>query len=313
MNTMTTTTETTTPVLDASGVTMRFGGLTAVRDVDLTVNAGEIVGLIGPNGAGKTTFFNCLTGLYVPTEGKVRYKGTVLPPQAPPRHPGRHRPHLPEHPALRQHDRPGERPRRTPHQDQGRPLVRPPARTRIQEGRSRLPRTRHGTPRVHRPPGQGRPPRAQPPLRRPAQTGDRPRPRQRPRPPPPGRAHRRHEPAGNPRHRRTHLRHPRHGHRRTRHRARHALHLQPLRPRRLPRAGRETRRGHPSVVQSDERVIAAYLGTPFEGDSPKQTDAPAKADAPEPQPAPATGTAPEAEAPGTDKAERTTSTEGEGQ
>lgn len=81
MNDMTTTTATTTPVLDASGVTMRFGGLTAVRNVDLTVNAGEIVGLIGPNGAGKTTFFNCLTGLYIPTEGKVSYKGTVLPPK----------------------------------------------------------------------------------------------------------------------------------------------------------------------------------------------------------------------------------------
>ncbi|GGO50383.1 ABC transporter ATP-binding protein [Streptomyces lasiicapitis] len=77
MTTMTTTT--TTTVLEASGVTMRFGGLTAVRSVDLTVNTGEIVGLIGPNGAGKTTFFNCLTGLYVPTEGKVSYKGTVLP------------------------------------------------------------------------------------------------------------------------------------------------------------------------------------------------------------------------------------------
>ncbi|MER5560214.1 ABC transporter ATP-binding protein [Streptomyces sp. NPDC002506] len=78
MTSMTTTPNT---VLHASGVTMRFGGLTAVRNVDLTVKSGEIIGLIGPNGAGKTTFFNCLTGLYVPTEGKVTYKGTVLPPK----------------------------------------------------------------------------------------------------------------------------------------------------------------------------------------------------------------------------------------
>ncbi|WP_354644887.1 ABC transporter ATP-binding protein [Kitasatospora camelliae] len=72
---------TATPVLEASGVIMRFGGLTAVNNVNLTVGQGEIVGLIGPNGAGKTTFFNCLTGLYVPTEGTVKYKGTVLPPK----------------------------------------------------------------------------------------------------------------------------------------------------------------------------------------------------------------------------------------
>ncbi|WP_250401475.1 ABC transporter ATP-binding protein [Streptomyces cellostaticus] len=71
----------TTPVLEARDVTMRFGGLTAVRSVDFTVNSGEIVGLIGPNGAGKTTFFNCLTGLYVPTEGTVAFKGKVIPPK----------------------------------------------------------------------------------------------------------------------------------------------------------------------------------------------------------------------------------------
>jgi branched-chain amino acid transport system ATP-binding protein len=70
-----------TPLLEARGVIMRFGGLTAVNNVDLTVNTGEIIGLIGPNGAGKTTFFNCLTGLYIPTEGQVTYKGTVLPPK----------------------------------------------------------------------------------------------------------------------------------------------------------------------------------------------------------------------------------------
>ena len=69
------------PLLQADGVTMRFGGLTAVNNVSMVVNEGEILGLIGPNGAGKTTFFNCLTGLYKPTEGQVRLSGVELPPK----------------------------------------------------------------------------------------------------------------------------------------------------------------------------------------------------------------------------------------
>jgi branched-chain amino acid transport system ATP-binding protein len=69
------------PLLQADGVIMRFGGLVAVNNVSMTVNEGEIVGLIGPNGAGKTTFFNCLTGLYKPTEGQVRLSGVELPPK----------------------------------------------------------------------------------------------------------------------------------------------------------------------------------------------------------------------------------------
>jgi len=59
------------PILDVKNLTMKFGGLTALDHLDLDVNKGEIVALIGPNGAGKTTFFNCITGLYNPTEGEV--------------------------------------------------------------------------------------------------------------------------------------------------------------------------------------------------------------------------------------------------
>lgn len=58
-------------VLDVKNVTMMFGGLRAVDKVDLSVREGEIAALIGPNGAGKTTFFNCVTGMYKPTEGEM--------------------------------------------------------------------------------------------------------------------------------------------------------------------------------------------------------------------------------------------------
>ena len=69
------------PILVAENVTMRFGGLVAVDSVNLNVSRGEIMGLIGPNGAGKTTFFNCLTGLYLPTAGSVIFEGALLPPK----------------------------------------------------------------------------------------------------------------------------------------------------------------------------------------------------------------------------------------
>jgi branched-chain amino acid transport system ATP-binding protein len=62
-------------LLVATGCTKTFGGLVAVSDVDFTIPTGSIVSLIGPNGAGKTTFFNMITGLYVPTEGTIRFDG----------------------------------------------------------------------------------------------------------------------------------------------------------------------------------------------------------------------------------------------
>jgi branched-chain amino acid transport system ATP-binding protein len=59
-------------LLEARQLTMRFGGLTAVKQVDFTIEKGMIASLIGPNGAGKTTFFNMLTGIYIPTSGQLQ-------------------------------------------------------------------------------------------------------------------------------------------------------------------------------------------------------------------------------------------------
>jgi len=66
------------PLLALEKVTMQFGGLKAVSDLDLTLEPGELVGLIGPNGAGKTTVFNVITGVYTPTQGVVRFRGEVI-------------------------------------------------------------------------------------------------------------------------------------------------------------------------------------------------------------------------------------------
>ena len=62
-------------VLHVENVTMQFGGVVAVNNLSMDVNEGEIVALIGPNGAGKTTAFNCITGVYEPTNGKISYMG----------------------------------------------------------------------------------------------------------------------------------------------------------------------------------------------------------------------------------------------
>jgi branched-chain amino acid transport system ATP-binding protein len=59
------------PLLAVEHLTMRFGGLVAVNDLSFTAHRGEITALIGPNGAGKTTVFNCVTGFYKPTEGRI--------------------------------------------------------------------------------------------------------------------------------------------------------------------------------------------------------------------------------------------------
>ncbi len=64
--------------LQAEAVTKRFGGLTAVDRVNLTIERGTIRGLIGPNGAGKTTFFNIVAGIYQPTEGHITFEGNVV-------------------------------------------------------------------------------------------------------------------------------------------------------------------------------------------------------------------------------------------
>lgn len=65
-------------VLDARGVTKRFGGLVAVDSVDLQIPKGAISSVIGPNGAGKTTFFNMIAGIYRPTEGDIHFLGRAI-------------------------------------------------------------------------------------------------------------------------------------------------------------------------------------------------------------------------------------------
>ena len=65
-------------LLELEHVTMQFGGVVAVNDLSLHVDTGEIIALIGPNGAGKTTAFNCITGVYEPTNGRISFDGKTI-------------------------------------------------------------------------------------------------------------------------------------------------------------------------------------------------------------------------------------------
>lgn len=71
------------PLLQAERISVRFGGLVAVDAVDATFHAGELVGIIGPNGAGKTTFFNAISGVTLPTSGRLLLEGRNLAGRAP--------------------------------------------------------------------------------------------------------------------------------------------------------------------------------------------------------------------------------------
>lgn len=66
------------PILSVNGITKRFGGLVALRDVSFDVQRGEVVGLMGPNGAGKTTLLNIIAGEYPPDAGRIKFKGQEI-------------------------------------------------------------------------------------------------------------------------------------------------------------------------------------------------------------------------------------------
>jgi len=71
------------PLLALEGLQLHFGGVAALAGVSLDVPAGDFVAIIGPNGAGKTSIFNCISGIYAPTRGRIRFDGRDITPLAP--------------------------------------------------------------------------------------------------------------------------------------------------------------------------------------------------------------------------------------
>jgi branched-chain amino acid transport system ATP-binding protein len=69
------------PILQVTRLSKSFGGISALRDISLAAETGQIVGIIGPNGAGKTTLFNCLAGLYTPSRGQIQFQDRAVVPE----------------------------------------------------------------------------------------------------------------------------------------------------------------------------------------------------------------------------------------
>ena len=230
-------------LLEVRGITKRFEGLLAVDSVDLDVGEGDIVGVIGPNGAGKTTLFNCMSGLDVPTAGEIRFRGEIL----------RGRPDRFTKAGVA---RTFQNIRLFPHMTVfENVLVGRHCRTQVglMAAIGRGPRFRRedgsrGRGRraagVRRAATGGRHPGPQPLLRRPAPAGDRPGAGQRAGDPAPRRASGGHEPGRDAGDRRPGAPHPGPRCRRGRHRARHAVHLRPVRPGRRPGPGPQAGGGH---------------------------------------------------------------------
>jgi ABC-type branched-subunit amino acid transport system ATPase component len=100
-------------LMEMRNITLRFGGVVAIKDISFDIREGEIRAIIGPNGAGKSSMLNVISGFYHPQEGEVWFRAKAGPDAPLPGRPSGHRAHLPEHRAVRgdvgarqHHDRP---------------------------------------------------------------------------------------------------------------------------------------------------------------------------------------------------------------